>query len=169
MTGETPGSAPAFGRDRPRASGRGAAGRALVARLLAKNPDDRPRDANQARSAINEIGERYYRRRAPRRGKDLTTDITLSPEEALHGGVVPMRRSARTPCPNCAGDPRDEDQGWYSVCRGSGRVLKQVQEHQIRVPMGLREGHQLRLRGLGEPGINGGEDGDLYVIVHIEA
>ncbi|MFJ5927654.1 DnaJ C-terminal domain-containing protein [Kitasatospora sp. NPDC092948] len=44
---------------------------------------------------------------------------------------------------------------------------KRVQEHQVRFPAGLREGQRVRLRGLGERGTNGGENGDLYVTVHI--
>ncbi|MFJ5122977.1 protein kinase [Kitasatospora sp. NPDC088548] len=140
----------------------------LVARLLAKDPDDRPQDADQVRTALNEIGERYYGRHAPRRGKDLNTDVTLSREEAQHGATVPLRQNARSTCPDCAGDPRRQDNGWCSLCRGTGLVPKRVQEHQVRFPAGLREGQRVRLRGLGERGTNGGENGDLYVTVHIE-
>ncbi|MFC8448951.1 protein kinase [Kitasatospora sp. NPDC057223] len=141
---------------------------ALITRLLAKDPDDRPQDAHQARIAIDEIDERYYGRSAPQRGKDLSTEITLSREQARHGAIVPMRRSARTTCPQCAGDPRRQDQGWCSVCRGSGRILNQVQERQVRFPAGVREGQRVRLHDLGEAGTNGGENGDLYVTIHIE-
>lgn len=140
----------------------------LVARLLAKNPDDRPQDAHQARTAINEIGDRYYGRHAPRRGKDYPTDVTLSREEARNGATVPLRVSSHTTYPDCAGNPKYQDQGWCSMCRGSGRAPTRVREHQVRFPAGVREGQRLRLRGLGNPGTNGGENGDLYVTVHIE-
>ncbi|MFD4905218.1 protein kinase domain-containing protein [Kitasatospora purpeofusca] len=139
----------------------------LVARLLAKNPDDRPQDAHQTRTALNEIGDRYYGRHAPRRGKDLNTDVTLSREEARHGATVPLRQSAHSTCPDCAGDPRRQDGGWCSLCRGTGLVPNRVQVHQVRFPAGLREGQRVRLRGLGERGTNGGENGDLYVTIHV--
>jgi molecular chaperone DnaJ len=37
----------------------------------------------------------------------------------------------------------------------------------VRIPAGIDEGYQLRLRGEGEMVSNGGEAGDLYVVVHI--
>ncbi|MFF7459094.1 DnaJ C-terminal domain-containing protein [Kitasatospora sp. NPDC008115] len=94
--------------------------------------------------------------------------ITLSQEEARHGATVPLRQNARSTCPDCAGDPRRQDKGWCSLCRGIGLVPKRVQEHRVRFPAGLREGQRVRLRGLGERGTNGGDNGDLYVTVHIE-
>ncbi|MER6365912.1 DnaJ C-terminal domain-containing protein [Kitasatospora sp. NPDC001527] len=118
-------------------------------------------------TALNEIGEHYYGRHAPRRGKGLNIDVTLSREETRHGATVPLRRNAWSTCPDCAGDPRRQDNGWCSLCRGTGLVPKRVQEHQVGFPAGLREGQRVRLRGLGERGANGGENGDLYVTVHI--
>jgi molecular chaperone DnaJ len=38
----------------------------------------------------------------------------------------------------------------------------------VRIPAGIDEGYQLRLRGEGEMVSNGGEAGDLYVVVHIK-
>ncbi|MFG2919410.1 DnaJ C-terminal domain-containing protein [Kitasatospora sp. NPDC048298] len=133
-----------------------------------QEPRRPPQDAHQARTAINEIGDRYYGRHAPRRGKDYPTEVTLSREEARNGTIVPLRVSSRTTCPDCAGSPKYQDQGWCPMCRGSGHVPARVREHQVRFPAGLREGQCVRLRGLGERGTNGGENGDLYVTVHIE-
>ena len=36
---------------------------------------------------------------------------------------------------------------------------------QVKIPEGIREGQQIRLRGQGLPGFNGGENGDLYLKV----
>lgn len=38
----------------------------------------------------------------------------------------------------------------------------------ISVPAGLRDGQTIKLAGHGEPGINGGPSGDLYVTFHLE-
>ncbi|MFI5621795.1 DnaJ C-terminal domain-containing protein [Streptomyces sp. NPDC051567] len=37
-----------------------------------------------------------------------------------------------------------------------------------RLPASVRAGQQLRLRGMGGPGNNGGAPGDLFVKVHID-
>ena len=37
----------------------------------------------------------------------------------------------------------------------------------MKIPAGIDEGNQLRLRGEGEVASNGGETGDLYVVVHV--
>ena len=37
----------------------------------------------------------------------------------------------------------------------------------VKVPMGIDEGLQLRLRGEGEMVASDGEPGDLYVVVHV--
>ena len=38
----------------------------------------------------------------------------------------------------------------------------------VNLPRGIREGSKLKLRGQGSAGRNGGENGDLYVVVHID-
>ena len=45
----------------------------------------------------------------------------------------------------------------------NGRKL----ETTFRIPEGLKNGSQLRLMGKGQPGINGGKPGDLYLKIHI--
>lgn len=55
------------------------------------------------------------------------------------------------PCPKCAG-------------AGKMRIERQIT---VRIPAGVDNGSQLRLRGEGEPGENGGPPGDLFVVVHL--
>ncbi|HWV25869.1 MAG TPA: molecular chaperone DnaJ [Aeromicrobium sp.] len=78
------------------------------------------------------------------------------------GGVFAMTE----PCSQCRGrglvveDP-------CGTCRGSGRAPA-ARTIQVKVPAGVKDGQRIKLRGKGDPGINGGPDGDLYVIVHVE-
>ncbi|MBQ7626779.1 MAG: molecular chaperone DnaJ [Rhodocyclaceae bacterium] len=70
-------------------------------------------------------------------------------------------------CPHCHGS------GKYiaspcSTCRGTGRV-KNNKTLEIKIPPGIAEGMRLRHAGHGEPGVNGGPPGDLYVEIHIAA
>ena len=55
-----------------------------------------------------------------------------------------------------------------ATCGGSGRV-KQQKTLAVKIPPGVDEGDRVRLTGEGEPGVNGGPSGDLYVQVHIKA
>jgi molecular chaperone DnaJ len=87
------------------------------------------------------------------------------------GKVQHMRRSAFgmfvqvAPCPECRGRGRLIDSACRN-CRGSGLVRKR-RKITVKVPVGIDEGYQLRLRGEGEMVSSGGEPGDLYVLVHI--
>lgn len=71
------------------------------------------------------------------------------------------------PCETCGAtghvvaNPCDE-------CQGSGRVPDR-QHVNVTVPKGIRDGQQIRLRGLGEAGIRGATAGDLIVSVRIAA
>ena len=52
------------------------------------------------------------------------------------------------------------------TCQGKGKVKRQKKIH-IKIPAGVDDGQQIRVAGQGEPGINGGPPGDLYVVLHI--
>jgi molecular chaperone DnaJ len=39
----------------------------------------------------------------------------------------------------------------------------------VKIPAGIDDGQQLRVTGQGEPGVNGGPSGDLYVVFHIRS
>jgi molecular chaperone DnaJ len=53
-----------------------------------------------------------------------------------------------------------------STCGGKGKVRKQNKIH-INIPAGVDNGQQIRVSGKGEPGVNGGPSGDLYVVFRV--
>ncbi len=67
-------------------------------------------------------------------------------------------------CPTCKGKGKIVDSPCTN-CRGSG-VVRQRRKITVKIPMGIDEGYQLRLRGEGDFAPNG-ESGDLYVVVHV--
>jgi len=96
--------------------------------------------------------------------------------------------SAPVTCPSCRGAGQVRvSQGPFSIaqtcprchgsgsvipnpcaqCHGSGRVKLQ-KTLAVKIPAGVDEGDRVRLTGEGEPGVNGGPAGDLYVQVHIK-
>jgi molecular chaperone DnaJ len=77
-------------------------------------------------------------------------------------------------------------QGFFSVartcgkCRGTGKIVESVckkcrgegaiageRKLQIKIPAGVDDGSQLRIAGEGEPGVQGGPPGDLYVVLRV--
>jgi len=87
------------------------------------------------------------------------------------GKIQHMRKSSFamyvqvTPCPTCRGKGTLIDSPCRN-CRGTG-LVKRRRRISVKVPVGIDEGYQLRLRGEGEMASNGGEPGDLYVLVHM--
>jgi len=73
--------------------------------------------------------------------------------------------SFRRPCPSCAGVGRVIEQP-CRVCGGTGAV-RRPNLVKVRVPRGMRDGQQIRVKGKGGAGTNGGPVGDLYVRVHV--
>jgi molecular chaperone DnaJ len=70
-----------------------------------------------------------------------------------------------TACPTCKGKGRLIETP-CSNCHGTGLVRKR-RTITVKIPPGVDQGHQLRLRGEGEAIANDGESGDLYVIIHV--
>src|SRR3954468_2294310 len=70
-------------------------------------------------------------------------------------------------CPRCHGSGSVIPNP-CATCSGSGRVKLQ-KTLSVKIPAGVDEGDRVRLSGEGEPGVNGGPPGDLYVQVHIRA
>jgi molecular chaperone DnaJ len=84
-------------------------------------------------------------------------------------GTVHMRQgffSIQQTCPHCHGtgkiipDP-------CTTCNGQGKVKKQ-KTLEVKIPAGINEGMRIRSAGNGEPGVNGGPAGDLYIEIRIK-
>ena len=66
-----------------------------------------------------------------------------------------------TTCPDCHGKGKTFKET-CDKCHGTGRVKKN-KNITINIPAGINTGDRLRLSGKGNPGSNGGENGDLYL------
>jgi molecular chaperone DnaJ len=108
--------------------------------------------------------------------------------ETCHGSGAKPGTSTKQ-CPTCSGQGQVRvQQGFFSIqqtcprchgtgkiipepcktCDGAGRVKKQ-KTLSVKIPSGVDEGDRIRLSGEGEPGMNGGPAGDLYVQMTIKA
>ncbi len=69
-------------------------------------------------------------------------------------------------CPTCHGTGKLIPDPCPS-CHGRGRVQKQ-KTLEVQIPAGIDSGMRIRSSGNGEPGVNGGPPGDLYVEIHLK-
>ena len=70
------------------------------------------------------------------------------------------------PCTACDGTGRLRQQR-CEVCTAHGRVVR-TEAVPVDLPAGIPDGVRLRVAGKGHAGRNGGQPGDLYVVVQIE-
>jgi molecular chaperone DnaJ len=70
-------------------------------------------------------------------------------------------------CPDCQGEGKIPERK-CKKCGGDGRV-REYEKIKIKIPAGIKNGQTIRLENMGEAGEKGGEAGDLYVNIHIEA
>lgn len=122
--------------------------------------------------------------------KGFATDIRVPSWdscEPCHGSGAKPGTSPKT-CGTCGGSGAVRmTQGFFSIqqtcptCHGSGKVIaepcvschgegriKKNKVLEVNIPAGIDEGQRIRLGGKGEPGMNGGPPGDLYVEIRIK-
>jgi molecular chaperone DnaJ len=81
--------------------------------------------------------------------------------EAQSQGIFSMSQ----PCSNCHGQGTVIDDP-CPTCQGSG-AQRSIRKLRANIPAGVRDGSRIRLAGKGEPGVQGAEPGDLYVITRV--
>lgn len=84
-------------------------------------------------------------------------------------GQVRMQQgffSIQQTCPKCHGTGKVIPEP-CTTCSGAGRI-KRNKTLEVKIPAGIDDGMRIRSSGNGEPGMNGGPPGDLYVEIHIK-
>jgi DnaJ-class molecular chaperone len=101
----------------------------------------------------------------PQKGEDIIADIKVSISEA-HSGTVRKVNILRTEyCSKCRGK-RLLNGGACINCNGSGEISHHKQLS-VKIPANVKEGSKIRITGEGNKSPNNGENGDLYLLVHI--
>ncbi|RTL23505.1 MAG: molecular chaperone DnaJ [Rhodocyclaceae bacterium] len=121
------------------------------------------------------------------RGAEKTIRIPTVEECGTCHGSGAKPGTHPKPCPTCQGHGQVRvQQGFFSIqqtcpkCHGSGKIIpdpcrdcggagrtKKQKTLEVKIPAGIDDGMRLRHAGHGEPGLNGGPPGDLYVEIHI--
>jgi molecular chaperone DnaJ len=69
------------------------------------------------------------------------------------------------PCPRCGGNGTVVEQPCRK-CNGTGRE-RRTKRYTVKIPAGVKDGTQIRLKGKGEAGYSGGPPGDLIVVTRV--
>ncbi len=128
-------------------------------------------------------GGQQRRSNQPRKGRDLQKAITITFEEAAFGTSKKIELSKYVQCPTCKGEgakpgttkktcPKCGGSGKIIEepcpnCKGQGKVKKNV-TISVDIPAGVDNESVIPIRGQGEPGINGGPAGDLYIVLNVK-
>jgi DnaJ-class molecular chaperone len=103
----------------------------------------------------------------PKKGEDIITDLNVTIIEA-HNGTVRKVNILRTDiCPKCGGKRQIKGVSCAN-CSGKGEVSSYKQLN-VKIPAGVKEGSKIKIANEGNRGLFGGENGDLFLLIHILA
>lgn len=107
-------------------------------------------------------------------GTGLDKDAKETTCTACHG-TGQVQQSVRTPlgsftsvttCPTCHGTGKNPG-ACCKKCKGAGAV-EQEKTISLKIPHGVDNGSKIRVSHEGDAGKNGGENGDLYVVIYVK-
>ena len=106
-----------------------------------------------------------FRQQRSTRGQDLEAQIDLTMEEAYHGGQKAFQFSVKGICPTCGGTGA----GNQNICRTCGGTGYKTTSKtlDVKIPVGLKNGSIIRLKGQGGEGSGDGKQGDLLLTVKV--
>jgi molecular chaperone DnaJ len=82
--------------------------------------------------------------------------------QTLLGSMVQV-----TTCPTCGGQGETISTPCHT-CRGKG-LERKTRRKSVSIPAGVDTGNQIRLAGEGQPGVNGGPNGNLYLLIQVKS
>ena len=82
--------------------------------------------------------------------------------QSIFGSMVQV-----TTCPVCRGAGETIPTPCHT-CNGRGLERKIIRKL-LNIPAGVDAGNQMRISGEGQPGVNGGPSGDLYLVIDVKA
>jgi curved DNA-binding protein len=118
------------------------------------------------RSARSSGSQRRAGRTRAAKGQDAEAEMSISLEDAHRGGVQRISIQGARVCPTCNGTGTTNN-AVCSTCRGAGQVLS-PRAIDVNIPPGARDGAVIKVPRQGQPGLNGGQQGDLYIKLKIQ-
>lgn len=99
------------------------------------------------------------------RGQDVEASTTIDLRDAIHGTTLQMSVARQRECTTCGGTGNVGGKV-CRTCGGSG-MMREAESVKVKIPVGVRDGQKIRLKGKGNAGTNGAPAGDLIVLIHV--
>jgi molecular chaperone DnaJ len=104
---------------------------------------------------------------APKKnGDDITADISISIVEAHNGTTRKINILHTDPCGQCKGKGHTNNVTCI-ICNGKGEISNHKKIN-VKIPPNVKEGSKIRIPYEGNKGQNGGQNGDLFLLIHIQ-
>ena len=103
----------------------------------------------------------------PMKGGDLSYRLKIGFWDAIHGTETTLEFDRPTTCTACGGQGFNPSTSQVCTsCGGQGQVGVR-EKIKAKIPAGIDTGQKVRLAGKGQPGLNGGPAGDLYLEIEV--
>ena len=112
----------------------------IMSTILGISKDTKDKVISVAENVKQDIKEKIAEQKEPKKGENIETTLYVTIEEGYFGAEKKIS---------------------LKTTRGG------MKNYSVNVPMGIRDGEKIRLSGLGKPGKNGGENGDLIILVKL--
>ncbi len=139
------------------------------AKKNADKPESFSKSINEALDNLFHSGKQTYKKQEAKQsvnGEDINIDLTISCFEALEGTNRKVNILHTQPCPKCEGR-KFINGAQCNMCNGTGQISLQKKIN-VKIPKGVSQGAKVRIKKEGNKGLNGGKDGDLYLIINID-
>lgn len=103
----------------------------------------------------------------PARGEDLEVHADITLQEAFEGTHRKLTVNSPENCKTCGGTGMARNTS-CPTCNGTGQVSR-TKTLEVRIPQGVKTGSRVRVSGQGGPGLNGGPNGDVYLLINVIA
>jgi molecular chaperone DnaJ len=113
------------------------------------------------------LGGLFRGRGTPKRtkGEDLEYPVDVSLEEAYAGTARMIQLQVPEACSACNGTGKVAG-NMCVVCEGLGSTIKSSRI-EVKIPAGVDTGSRVRIAGKGHPGLHGGPNGDMILLVTV--
>lgn len=101
------------------------------------------------------------------RGEDLEVRADITLQEAFHGTHRKLTVNSPEYCKTCGGTGIARGAS-CPTCNGTGQISR-AKTLEVRIPEGVKTGSRVRISGQGGPGLNGGPNGDVYLLITVIA